>query len=169
MQQNKLIHMYRIPALSEYRKTVLLKLVREKLNPSIQDIETEFCFNIDVSEPLTDLELSTLKWLLSETFEPEKFSDESFIAYHALPVTDNGIFEVGPRMNFSTAWSTNAVSICHACGLKKINSIERSRRYKLIIGDKGIRGIVDKESLTPHLLNLLTSAFLELIHDRMTE
>jgi phosphoribosylformylglycinamidine synthase len=161
--------MYRIPALSEYRKTVLLKLVREKLNPSIQDIETEFCFNIDVSEPLTDSELSTLKWLLSETFEPEKFSDESFIAYHALPVTDNGIFEVGPRMNFSTAWSTNAVSICHACGLTKINRIERSRRYKLIIGDKGIRGIVDKESLTPHLLNLLTSAFLELIHDRMTE
>ncbi|MBA4349034.1 MAG: phosphoribosylformylglycinamidine synthase [Thermodesulfovibrio sp.] len=161
--------MYRSPALSLYKKNVLLKLVRDKLNPDMQDIETEFCFNIDASEPLTDSELSALKWLLSETFEPEKFSEESLLTYHTSPITHHGLFEVGPRMNFSTAWSTNAVSICHVCGLTKINRIERSRRYKLIIGDKRIRGLEDKKSLTSHPLNLLTSAFLELIHDRMTE
>ncbi len=46
------------------------------------------------------------------------------------------IVEVGPRMNFTTAWSTNAVSVCHACGLTKIKRIERSRRYKLIFSEE---------------------------------
>ena len=34
-------------------------------------------------------------------------------------------------MNFTTAWSTNAVGICHACGLGKVQRIERSRRFLL--------------------------------------
>ena len=38
-------------------------------------------------------------------------------------------------MNFTTAWSTNAVSICQACGLRKITRIERSRRYLLLLKD----------------------------------
>ena len=39
--------------------------------------------------------------------------------------------EVGPRLNFSTAWSTNAISIFHACGLTNIPRAECSRRYLL--------------------------------------
>ncbi len=156
MPKKGLLHMYRTPALSSYKKNVLLKAVREKISPDIRDIGTEFCFNIDSSAPLTDEELNTLKWLLSETFEQENFSSESFlISNPPIPPLEKGgffeIFEVGPRMNFTTAWSTNAVSICHACGLTKINRIERSRRYKLIFGSQK------------------SSDFLELIHDRMTE
>ena len=52
----------------------------------------------------------------------------------AVPVLDarrGEIFEVGPRMSFSTAWSTNAVAVCHACGLGAIRRIERSRRFSL--------------------------------------
>jgi phosphoribosylformylglycinamidine synthase len=43
----------------------------------------------------------------------------------------NGLFiEIGPRLNFSTAFSTNAVSICAAVDRgKKINRIERSILY----------------------------------------
>ena len=37
--------------------------------------------------------------------------------------------EVGPRLNFSTAWSTNAICIFHACGLTNIPRAECSRRY----------------------------------------
>lgn len=39
------------------------------------------------------------------------------------------LVEVGPRMNFSTAWSSNAVAICQACGLSSIKRIERGTRY----------------------------------------
>ncbi|CAM9967791.1 unnamed protein product, partial [Heterosigma akashiwo] len=54
-----------------------------------------------------------LQWLLAETFEPEKTGSASFLS-----TADGGeVLEVGPRLNFSTAWSSNAVSICEGCGL----------------------------------------------------
>ncbi|NWF52045.1 MAG: phosphoribosylformylglycinamidine synthase [Nitrospirae bacterium] len=162
-----LMHLYRRPALSPFKKDDLISFFKKRISPDIRDIETEYCFNIEISAHLTDEELDTLRWLLSETFEPENLSEISFL-------TQNSIIEVGPRMNFTTAWSTNAVSVCHACGLIKIKRIEKSRRYKLIFEDRAqgfkySRDQVKKnqppESLTP--LNL--DAFLNLIHDRMTE
>ncbi|KAJ8376320.1 hypothetical protein SKAU_G00069000 [Synaphobranchus kaupii] len=36
--------------------------------------------------------------------------------------------EIGPRLNFSTAWSTNAVSICQSVGLSQVIRVELSRR-----------------------------------------
>ena len=42
------------------------------------------------------------------------------------------VIEVGPRSNFSTAFSTNAVSICQSCGLGQVTRLEKSRRYLLI-------------------------------------
>ncbi len=156
MSANKLLHLFRNPALSSYKKSVLLKKVRE-ISDEIEDIETEFCFYIETSETLTQSELDKLRWLLAETFEPENFSFESFLARQSSPATRHILFEVGPRMNFSTAWSTNAVSICHACGLTKVGRIERSRRYKLIFGQEAIG---DRS---------WENDFLYLIHDRMTE
>ncbi len=158
----KLLHMYRTPALSAYKKDVLLKLMREVIGPLIHDIDTEFCFTIETSEPLYDEELSILRWLLSETFEPGCFSQESFLtdaqrsSGHDEQPTQK-IIEVGPRMNFTTAWSTNAVSVCHACGLKKITRIERSRRYRIAVN---MAAAADNKWL---------DVFLRMIHDRMTE
>jgi phosphoribosylformylglycinamidine synthase len=85
----------------------------------------EYCFNVETSAPLTVREFKTLRWLLAETFEPAHFGDKSFLASikHAI--------EVGPRLNFETAYSTNAVAICHACGLKKATRLECSCRYLL--------------------------------------
>ncbi|MCL4456756.1 MAG: phosphoribosylformylglycinamidine synthase [Nitrospirae bacterium] len=157
MPHNKLLHRYRAPALSAHKKDVLLKAFGKRINPDIQDIETEFCFNIETSGPLTDKELDALQWLLAETFEPENFSSESFLTLDAQRSTLNAIFEVGPRMNFTTAWSTNAVSVCHACGLTKIKRIERSRRYKLVFRQEAIGD------------RLWEKYFWDLIHDRMTE
>ena len=42
------------------------------------------------------------------------------------------VIEVGPRSNFSTAFSTNAVSICQSCGLNQVTRLEKSRRYLLV-------------------------------------
>jgi len=85
----------------------------------------EICFNIGASEPLTAEELKTLQWLLAETFEPQNFAEKSLL--------DSGknIVEIGPRLSFETADSSNAVSICHSCGLHKITRLECSRRYRL--------------------------------------
>jgi len=140
-----LLHLYRTPALDESAKTALLLRLREK-GIKVPDLHAEFCYNVGLTGPLTKDELNTLTWLLSETFEPEKFSQSAFLS-------GPGIVEVGPRLNFQTAWSTNAVSVCHAAGLKKVIRLERSRRYKLhpdVSGD-------DRE------------AFARAVHDRMTE
>jgi len=152
-----LFHFYRTPALSAYQAAGLLASAQEKVSPAIRGIETEFCFNVAADSPLARDEMSLLRWLLAETFELVNFSDKSFVARPALHTSRALIFEVGPRMNFTTAWSTNAVSVCHACGLGKISRIERSRRYRLELSDQGVMSQTQR------------SSFLSLIHDRMTE
>lgn len=117
-----------------------LKHFYRKITPDL-----EYCFYIETSAPLTPEELGVLKWLLAETFEPENFGRKSFLA--SGPQT---VVEVGPRLHFETALSTNAVAICQACGLTKVTRIERSRRYALLTG-------------------IEESQFIAANHDRMTE
>lgn len=45
------------------------------------------------------------------------------------------LVEIGPRLNFTTAWSTNAVSICHAAGLTCVSRLERAHRYLITVGE----------------------------------
>uniref|UniRef100_A0AAQ5ZU55 Phosphoribosylformylglycinamidine synthase n=1 Tax=Amphiprion ocellaris TaxID=80972 RepID=A0AAQ5ZU55_AMPOC len=40
------------------------------------------------------------------------------------------------RLNFSTAWSTNAVSICQSAGLAFVTRVERSRRFLIKVSNK---------------------------------
>ena len=70
-----------------------------------------------------------LTWLLEETFEPDSLRPDS--ALSEAGGDDQTVIEIGPRLNFSTAWSTNAVSICRSCGLHQIKRIERSIRYRI--------------------------------------
>nr|XP_053650761.1 phosphoribosylformylglycinamidine synthase-like [Cherax quadricarinatus] len=65
------------------------------------------------------------------------------------------IIEIGPRLNFTTAWSTNAVSICHAMGLKSVVRLERANRYLVTIN-----GTFDLETRKQVVSSL---------HDPMTE
>jgi phosphoribosylformylglycinamidine synthase len=141
----RMLHLYRKPMLTPSGKKALLVLLEERSLP-VEDLDTEYCFNVGVTGPLTGGEAAVLKWLLSETFEPGSFSARPFLKGDA-------IIEVGPRLNFQTAWSTNAVSVCRAVGLAKITRIERSRRYRL----KGELSPADE------------AVFLGLVHDRMTE
>jgi len=145
-----LLHLYRAPGISAARLNALLLAVQQRITPDIKTIRTEYCFNIDASDALSESEMGTLTWLLSETFEPAQFRDRSF-----LESSGGLVLEVGPRMNFTTAWSTNAVAVCHSCGLANVRRIERSRRYLL-------------ESASP-LSDEQRAAFLAEVHDRMTE
>jgi len=152
-----IFHLFRTPALSSFQIDGLLATARHKVSRAITGINTEFCFNIASALPLTADETRLLRWLLAETFEPEKFSDATFLNPQSSIRNPQLLLEVGPRMSFTTAWSTNAVSVCHACGLKKITRIERSRRYRLDF-DKASSLTKDQQGV-----------FLALVHDRMTE
>ena len=142
-----LLHLFRAPGLARAERAALLELAQAKIGPHVVGLDSEYCFNVQSAEPLTEAEVETLTWLLRETFEPEGFARTTFLGDSAL--------EVGPRMNFTTAWSTNAVSVCQACGLAKIQRIERSRRFLL----SSPRPLSDEDK----------EAFLAAVHDRMTE
>jgi phosphoribosylformylglycinamidine synthase len=145
----KLLHLYRAPGVAPASRNALLASMRACTIPDLKSIETEHCFNVEVAGTLSSEELRTLRWLLGETFEPDRLLPESLLRRDGL------VLEVGPRMNFTTAWSTNAVSICHACGLTSVRRIERSRRYSL-----ETEGSLHDDQV---------SAFLHAVHDRMTE
>ncbi len=107
------------------------------------DNSKSWCFNIATSRPLTEEELHTLRSILAEGFITETVSTTP-------PIEDNRVVEIGPRLNFATAWSANMVSICNAAGLDSITRIERSRRLL----------VPKKEDI---------DAFVARNHDRMTE
>ena len=70
-----------------------------------------------------------IEWILSPTFDTT-LRKSSFLSDKLSSVKKCLFIEIGPRLNFSTAFSTNAVSICAAVGLsEKINRIERSILY----------------------------------------
>ena len=146
----KLRHYYRYPGLSEEQVDTLLRTVQRQISPDITAIYTEYCFNID-SGPMDEKQKKMLAWLLCETFIPKGLGPCSFLENRS----GSRVLEVGPRLTFNTAWCTNAVSICHSCGLDQVTKIERSRRYQL----------VSPSPLKPDE----EKAFLELVHDRMTE
>jgi len=144
-----LFHLFRTPGLSVAGTRRLLSRARDVLDLPPTGIRTESCYNIQASGSLSSGEMETLAWLLSETFHPDGFGHASFLA-------DAGtVLEVGPRLSFTTAWSTNAVGICHACGLERIQRVERSRRFLVERGMALSAGEEDR--------------FLSLVHDRMTE
>ncbi len=150
-----LIYLYRKPALSDGRVNNLLKTIKEDITPLVSGLRTEFCFYIQSGRELNNNEKVILQWLLAETYEPHNLSEQPF-----LTEDDHSILiEVGPRMNFTTSWSTNAVSICHTCGITAITRIERSRRYRFLI----------TERLSQSDRKEIVSRILPLIHDRMTE
>ena len=108
------------------------------------DKKTEYCFNIETSKPLSDRELNVLKQLLADGFILDSVRANSEY------INDERVIELGPRLNFATAFSTNAVAICRSCGLDSITRIERSRRYQL-----------------PEKVEV--DSFIKENHDRMTE
>lgn len=107
------------------------------------DDTREYCFNIEISAPLTDGELARLRLVLADGFLPETVTDTPALA-------GPRVVEVGPRLNFATAWSSNLVSICRATGLDKVSRVERSRRCLAPEGED-------------------PAAFAAGRHDRMTE
>ncbi|MGW8271869.1 MAG: phosphoribosylformylglycinamidine synthase [Thermodesulfovibrionales bacterium] len=151
----RIITRYRTPAVAGPSHENLLSAARTSLPGSVHGVRTETCYYIETSEELPSEGLQVLDWLLSETFDRDHFSEQSSLGPHAGAGGNGILVEIGPRLNFQTAWSTNAVSVCHACGLFSITRIERSRRFLFEVSPE-----VRREDI---------EAFAQGLHDRMTE
>ncbi|XP_074041369.1 phosphoribosylformylglycinamidine synthase [Leptinotarsa decemlineata] len=149
-QQNSILRLYRIPGCTNAKQNEIFKKLKEKCS-TIINIDTEICFNIELSNSLDEREKQKLKWVLQDSLHPENVFSSSQLEAKEFDI----LIEVGPRFNFSTPNSTNAVSICHGLGLKQIKRLEVSRRY-LLKSSEGVSHETEN--------NIATVLF-----DRMTE
>ena len=97
-----------------------------------------------------------LEWLLAETFDKGGLQLETSSMSHGENVA---VVEFGPRMTFTSAFSSNATSICAACGLDAVSRLERSRRYAITFSSSSPE---DDDDAT-------IASIKKLLHDRMTE
>lgn len=151
--ESSITRLFRTPGYTENKtKEILLKL--QEKHVVVINLQTELCYHIErIGETIDQNELSMLKWVLQDPFHPSNLTNNSALK----PSSSTILIEVGPRFNFSTSNSTNAVSICKSLGLLNVNRLEVSRRY-LITLKNGTK-------ITSNLEEELTS----LLHDRMTE
>lgn len=90
---------------------------------------------------------------MKNTQEKDNLTENS-----SLNASDNeSVIEIGPRFNFSTADSTNSVSICRSVHLDSIVRIEASIRYLIILSDGSKKLSTDDESIiVEHLSDKMT-------------
>lgn len=154
-----IIHYYRktdpshslLPSCKEQLKSLGLEEDAEK----IIGVETESCFNVQLTTELSDSQTEKLEWLLAETFEKENLHlEKSSFDVNAASTPSIWQVEFGPRMTFTSAFSSNASSICKGCDLP-IPRLELSRRYRF-----GLSATLSAASV---------AALKAMLHDRMTE
>uniref|UniRef100_W4VRR3 Phosphoribosylformylglycinamidine synthase n=1 Tax=Corethrella appendiculata TaxID=1370023 RepID=W4VRR3_9DIPT len=151
-----IVRFYLLDAFDEAKTTTLLNSLR-RINPDIIELKTEKCIHVENEkyEQFPDKEEKILRWILKNP--QDSFDQITHQSAFAQVADDKSItIEIGPRFNFSTADSTNSVSICHNIGLTFINRIEVSVKYLIKFSyDK----ITDAEE----------SQLIGVLSDRMTQ
>ncbi|RJQ31583.1 phosphoribosylformylglycinamidine synthase [Candidatus Parcubacteria bacterium] len=143
-----IISYYKSSFLSAARNAELTIQLGE-LIPGLIAIQTEEVYYIQTTRKLKKDEISRLEWLLGAQNPLHTLSKKSTFGR-----INGNVLEFGPRMNFETADSSNAVNIMHSCNLPTIKRVEKSRRYKFI----AIKFSEEEKS-----------AVSPLLHDKMTE
>lgn len=118
-----------MPVIRFYRKEDAVdgRVIRRitQLFPEVT-ITTELCYNVELngSNCLSVEQKDVLRWLFTPPYSASLSEEPSL-----KPVDEAKLVEIGPRLNFSTAWSTNAVSICQSAGLNQVTRVELSYRH----------------------------------------
>ena len=158
---------YRFPGLSVCSHQESLSKL-QKISSSVSWLSTETCFYIELDEghQLSAQGEKTLLWILTLPFDEQNISKKSFLEDKSAqePGCQYITLEIGPRLNFSTAWSTNAVSICHSVGLIQVKRIEESLRYLVGIDQNGGNTTAPIGYDTE-----LSKSLASVLHDKMTQ
>lgn len=148
--KSSIYRLYRTPGCTNAKKDEIFTKLKQKCE-LLDGIETEVCFYIEITTQLNNIQKEMLKWVLQDPLHPQNLLEQGQLKRGKATV----LIEVGPRFNFSTSNSTNAVSICQSLGLNQVNRLEVSRRYLLFF----------KQAITKQMESELAS----LLYDRMTE
>eukprot|EP00301_Raphidiophrys_heterophryoidea_P026145 c8954_g1_i1.p1 GENE.c8954_g1_i1~~c8954_g1_i1.p1 ORF type:complete len:1396 (-),score=448.96 c8954_g1_i1:51-4238(-) len=153
----ELLRAFRTPGLSPASVAKANRICKRELGVSFSHLQAENGFYIQSSTScLKDSEITLLSWLLAETFEQDQFRFN--VPFLSLLDKQDGLqvlLEFGPRMTFTTPFSTNAVTVCHNVGIHHVERIERTRRFLITCSAIPSQASID--------------ALKAKLHDRMTE
>lgn len=119
----------------------------QKLEPKLVDIRDEFCYYVASSKPLTQEEQRQILWLIEPNCNDytRLISDEKshLKSNKQQRESDDGsdsrsvIVEIGPRLNFCSPFSTNAVSMLKSsCPATSVYRLERSTIFELVFSER---------------------------------
>lgn len=151
VEECSITRLYRTPGYTTAKTEEILNKLKQQ-DASVHSVETELCYNLETAG-ITENDKKILKWILQDPFKPKNLTETTQLKDSLGSI----VLEVGPRFNFSTSNSTNAVSICHSLGLRNVKRLEVSRRYLI--------SFKEKVKISPEKENELAS----LLYDRMTE
>lgn len=139
----------------------------KKLDSRLIDLREEFCYYVASSEPLTREEKKQILWLIEPNSNDYVVIGELESHLRAnLNLNDSTtslLLEVGPRLNFCSPFSTNAVSILRtSCPSTSVYRLERSTIYQLIFNRITFKD-TSKDDLN-HLYNTLYDQMVETIY-----
>jgi phosphoribosylformylglycinamidine synthase len=106
----------------------------------------DYGFYIESTNPLSSQDLVKIRWLIGETFEPNKVANVPHVGTN---------IEIGPRLSIETPYSSNAVAICHAMRMSHITRIERTKCFSLDEGQSA------EELLSLHMDRMTQQQYVE--------
>ncbi|XP_055709547.1 phosphoribosylformylglycinamidine synthase [Phlebotomus papatasi] len=149
-----IVRYYLLENLDEAKTEALLKRLR-KVDPTIFKVHLEKCYHVETAKgvKVSETQEKILRWLLKHSQEEDALTGVTTLLKRS---PNSVLIEIGPRFNFSTADSTNSVSICESVGFQGIvKRIEVSLRYLIQARNGDIEEKVEE--------------LVELLGDRMTQ
>jgi phosphoribosylformylglycinamidine synthase len=154
-----------------------------RLDARIVDLREEHCFYVASSEPLTAEERKQILWLIEPKTGGHNGSyDDCYLTIsdkesHLRSVSSSGankrvLVEVGPRLNFCSPFSTNAVSILRSsCAQTTVHRLERSTIYELTLNVSfdDANDECETKQLLGKLSTVLYDEMVETIYERPVE
>ena len=136
------------------------------LEPRLVDLREEYCYYVASSQPLSREERRQILWLIepstSDDYVTVGDKESHLRSNQSIGANDSKLIEVGPRLNFCSSFSTNAVSILRSsCPKTSVYRLERSIIYELIFNTK-LDAIDD--GTVENLSNVLYDQMVETIY-----
>ncbi|XP_056013260.1 phosphoribosylformylglycinamidine synthase-like isoform X2 [Ostrea edulis] len=132
-EQPLLLKLYKKASSCPRAEDVTYQKMKSIIGDDLHKVQIETCYYIQFSSDDVDLETySKLVWILSTPFRENDITRKSSFEQ---PKGNTCLIEIGPRLNFSTPFSTNTVSICKSAGIKDVTRVEFSTRYLMTLSE----------------------------------
>ncbi|KAH7731200.1 phosphoribosylformylglycinamidine synthasechloroplastic [Aphelenchoides avenae] len=130
----------------ELRFAGMARQMSELLDGQPIRVDSEVCYYLSLSpgvDPTVFVNghYKKLEFLLShDAFLPQLLKKSTF-------GIEDFVVEIGPRLTFTTPYSTNAVAACRSAGIEGLQRLEKSTRYRISGAERNRLDAIDRKHL----------------------